>query len=291
MSAEREADDGLDEGLEPETETEEPDESSESGADEGEEEEEEESGKKAKELEKRVHNHVGQVARERSRRRAAEARAQEYEARIAELERRTGGQTREDELLALIGALPDTEDDPVGDIANLKRALKLYRAREVEQYGQAEQQRALEHQVTKLRSAMSESEEDFATDHADYYDAATFYRKARTEELRDAGYSGRYLDQKLADDLFGVVRMSLESGQDPAERVYALAAKRGFRAGGKAADRNLDKLKSATETGVRPVGRQTGGTLSWGDVAKLDGPQRDKAWAKLRARETARRSQ
>jgi hypothetical protein len=288
MSAEREgegADEGLEEGLDQEQEGQEPEES---GEGEG---EEEDAGKRAKDLEKRVHNHAGQVARERSRRRAAEARAQEYESRIADLERRTGRPTQEDELLALIGQLPDTEDDPVGDIAAVKRALKLYRAREVEGVHQSEQQRALEHQVNKLRGAMTESEEDYAVDHPDYYDAATYYRQARIDELRDAGYSGAYLDRKLADDLFGVVRMSLESGQDPAERVYALATRRGFKPGMKRADKNLDKLKNATETGVRAVARQAGGALSWGDVAKLDGPARDKAWAKLRERETTRRSQ
>jgi hypothetical protein len=245
--------------------------------------------KAAKDLEKRVHNHVGQVARERSRRRAAEARAQELEARISDIERRTGGgQRQEDELLALIGQLPDNEDDPVGDIAALKRALKLYRQREVENEGQTAQQRAMEREVGKVRTAMTESEEDFSVEHPDYFDAAKFYREARVEELKDAGYSGQRLDSKLADDLFGVVRMSLESGQDPAERVYALAARRGFKPGAKRADKNLDKLKSAQESGVRPVARQAGNSLGWNDVAKLDGAARDKAWAKLRERELSR---
>jgi hypothetical protein len=241
--------------------------------------------------EKRAHNHAGQAARERSKRRAAEARAQELETRLADIERRVGGPGRqEDELLALIGALSDNEDDPVGDIAALKRALKLYRAREVEGTQQTQQQQAIEREVTKLRSAMDESEQDFVLEHPDYYEAAKSYRQSRIDELKDAGYAGQYLDRKLADDLFGVVRMALESGQDPAERVYALAARRGFKPGMKAADRNLDKLKSASETGIRAPGKGVNGALSWGDVAKLEGAARDKAWAKLRERETAKRA-
>jgi hypothetical protein len=289
MAAEREAVEA-DEGLDSETEVDEGQESEETGDEgAGESEDEGEGRKKTQDWEKRAHNHAGQAAREKSRRRAAEARAQELEARLEALERRSGGQTSEDELLALIGQLSDNEDDPVGDIAALKRALKLYRQREVASVASQQQTTAFEREVNKLRNAMTESEEDFASEHADYFDAAKFYRQSRVDELRDAGYSGRYLDQKLADDLFGVVRMALESGQDPAERVYSLATRRGFKAGAKAADKSLDKLASAAATGTRPVARQPGGTLSWGDVAKLEGAARDKAWAKLRDRERARK--
>ena len=237
---------------------------------------------------RRREQHAGQVRRERRARAAAEARNEELQARIADLERRAGAGRGEDELLTLIRGLAENEDDPVGDIQALKRALKLYGAREAEATGQSQQQAAIEREVGKLRGAMTDAEEDFAIDNPDYYEAAKHYRDSRVEELRDAGYSGRYLDQKLADDLFGVVRMALESGQDPAERVYALAARRGFKPGAKKANDNLDKLGRAAESGVRPVARQPGGALSWGDVAKLDGAARDKAWAKLREREMKR---
>jgi alkylated DNA nucleotide flippase Atl1 len=137
---------------------------------------------------------------------------------------------------------------------------------------------------------MRESEEDFAVDHPDYLDAATHYRTQREEELKDAGYTGAFLQRKLADDLFGVVRMALESGQDPAERVYALAQKRGFKVGQKAADGKLGKLAAASDAARSAGGgnRANGAVLSWGDVAKLDGAARDKAWAKLRERERGR---
>ena len=258
------------------------------GGDEGEDSPEQiaEKALKAKADETRARN-AGQARRERAKRVAAESRAAELEGRLADLERRTGGRTNEDDLLSLIGSLADNEDDPVGDIAALKKALKLYRQREVEQHGQSEQQRAIEREVTKLRTSMNDAEEDFAIDHPDYYEAAKFYRAQRVEELKEAGYAGQHLDRKLADDLFGVVRMSLESGSDPAERVYALASRRGFKPGMAKADKALDKLGAAASTGLRPTARQAAGSLSWGDVAKLDGAARDKAWAKLREREKA----
>jgi hypothetical protein len=238
--------------------------------------------------EKRAHGNAGQAARERSRRQAAERRSQELEARLETLERRSGG-GNENELLALIAQLRDDDEDPVGDIASVKRALKLYRAREVQSEEQQRAQSHVQRQVDALRNTMADAEADFTLDHPDYKDAAAFYREARAEELKEAGYSGEQLMQKLADDLFGMVRTSFSTGLDPAERVYALARKRGFKPGGKAADRKLEAFDRAAGTGVRPQARAAAGVLSWGDVAKLDGAARDKAWAKLRERELARK--
>lgn len=242
--------------------------------------------------EKRAHSHAGQAARERSKRQAAERRNQELEDRLERLERRSGGghQAEEDDLLAMIAQLRDDDEDPVGDIANLKRALKLYRARELGGQEADRQQQRATREVEALKETMADAEADFAIEHPDYRDAAAFYRKVRAEELTDMGYSGEALMSKLANDLFGLVRTAFSTGMDPAERVYELAKKRGFKAGQKAADKKLDALDRAGAGAQRPQGRGgVGGVLSWGDVAKLDGAARDKAWEALRRREMGRR--
>lgn len=255
--------------------------------DEGEGEESEKPAPKPVDWEKRAHSYAGQAAQERSRRRAAERRSQEVETRLERLERQGGGE--DDELLATISQLRDDDEDPVGDIAAVKRALKLYRQREVMGAEQDRQMSHAQRQVQVLRDTMSDAEADFAAENPDYRDAALFYRQQRMEELQDAGYSGDALKGRLADDLFGLVRTAFSNGLDPAERVYALAKKRGFKAGGKAANAKLDALDRTGATGVRPQARGVAGVLSWGDVAKLDGAARDKAWAKLRDREKARK--
>lgn len=262
---------------------------------EGEEQEddgddEEKPAPKPVDWEKRAHSHAGQAARERSRRQAAERRATEYEARIERLEKATGSAGGDDdELLALIGTLRDDEEDPVGDIASVKRALKLLREREVRQSEQNRHSTRLEREIEGIKTSMADSEADFAIDHPDYKDAAAFYRKARTEELRDSGYSGDDLMAKLANDLFGMVQTASANGRDPAEAVYNLAKKRGFKAGGKMADKKLDAIDRSAATGVRPQSRPAAGVLTWGDVAKLDGAAREKAWDALRKREIAKK--
>lgn len=254
---------------------------------EGEGEEDEKPAPKPVDWEKRAHSHAGQAARERSRRQASERRAQELETRLEALEKQSGGDG--DDLLNIIGHLRDDDEDPIGDIAAVKLALKLYRQRELGSVEETRAQQKANREVNALKDAMTDSETDFAVDHPDYRDAAAFYRKARSEELAEMGYSGEALMAKLSQDLFGMVRTAFTGGHDPAERVYNLAVKRGFRAGKSAADRKLDAFDRAGQSGVRPQARPASGVLSWGDVSKLDGAARDKAFAKLREREKARK--
>lgn len=253
---------------------------------EGEGDEERRPAAKPVDWEKRAHSHAGQAARERSRRQAAERRASDLESRLEKLEQGRGGDG--DELLELIGHLRDDDEDPVGDIAAVKRALKLYRQREM---GSAEENRLQERanrEIAGLNRAMSDSEADFLVEYPDYLEAAAYYRRQRAEELHELGYEGESLTAKLSQDLFGMVRTAFANGIDPAEKVYKLATKYGFKAGKGAADRKLDAIDRAGATGVRPQARSAAGVLSWGDVAKLDGAARDKAWEALAKREKAR---
>ena len=256
--------------------------------DEGEDEEAEpKPAAKPVDWEKRAHSHAGQAARERSRRQAAERRAQELETRLEKLERSSGADG-DDELLTLIGSLRDDDEDPVGDILAVKRALKLFRQRELGSVEETRAQQRANREIETLKAGMLDAETDFALEYPDYKDAAAFYRKDRAEELEELGYRGDELMAKLSSDLFGLVKTAFNAGVDPAEKVYRLAVKRGFKAGQKQADSKLDKIDKAASSGVRPQARPAAGVLSWSDVAKLDGAARDKAWAALAKREQAR---
>lgn len=253
---------------------------------EGEGDEERRPAAKPVDWEKRAHSHAGQAARERSRRQAAERRATDLEARLEKLEQGRGGDA--DELLELIGHLRDDDEDPVGDIAAVKRALKLFRQRETQSAEESRAQARAAREIETIRTTMADAEADFAVEYPDYQEAAAHYRRLRAEELHELGYAGEALAAKLGQELFGLVQKAFSAGLDPAERVYRLAVKNGFKAGGKAADRKLDALDRTAQTGVRPQARPAAGVLSWGDVAKLDGAARDKAWEALAKREKAR---
>lgn len=263
---------------------------------EGEEAEEGEEGAEPKpaadrtvDWQKRAHDKEGVAARERSRRRAAERDAADLRQRMERLESQRGGD--QDELAELIAGLRDDDDEPITDIGSIKRILKTFGERQrAESLQEARQTQAQRH-FTGLARSMTDHEADFVVDHPDYFDAAKHYRTARQEELAELGYSGERLKEKLGEDLFGIVQQALETERDPAEVVYGLAKRRGFQAGAGAATKKLQQLQQGGKASTRPAGGKVGGgdSLTWDAVAKMTGPARDKAFAKLRAQEIGKK--
>lgn len=249
-----------------------------------EEEGEEKPEVKATDWEKKAHDKEGQAARERSKRRALEKTNREMSERLERLEAKGGGEANK--LADILKELREDDDDPISDLAGLKKLARLLNEREEAETQQDRTQRERQRAVQTIVSTMEDHEADFTADHPDYKDAAKHYRDARREELEEIGYSGNELQSALANDLFGVVRRAIDSGKDPAEAVYNLAKKRGFAAGTDATAKKLAKIGEAAASGQRPSGGKTGGgTLSWGDVSKLKGAARDAAWDKLRQAE------
>lgn len=234
---------------------------------------------------KQAHDKAGQAAKERSRRRAAERENAEMRGRLEKLES-AGKGGDEDALEKLAAQLRDDDDDPITDLATAKAIIKQFvsaQKTEREQgVAQTQQQRAAQ----TLISTMGDYEADFAADHPDYMDAAKHYRAERQAELEEQGYAGQNLQSALARDLFGIVQTAIAAGKDPAEATYNLAKKRGFKAGDAATTDKLNKIAGAAASGVRAGGGKTGASaLTWGAVAAMKGPDRDKAFAKLREQE------
>lgn len=259
------------------------------GAEEGEGEEEGEEdgeGQQARRVdwEKRAHDKAGQAAKERSRRRAVERELVETRARIERLEAaQKGGQG--DDLAELVAALRDDDDEPITDINQIKKVLKTFIERQQAETQAQGQQAETMRQIRTISTDMDGYEQDFASEHPDYFDAAAYYRAHRVAELEDLGFSGDRLMQKLAVEFFNFANDAMAGGRDPAEAVYALAKRRGFQSGKAAATKKLQKLQQANGSAPAPRGRGADNGLSWTDVAKLKGAARDKAFAQLRARE------
>lgn len=241
---------------------------------------------KAPDWEKQAHDKAGQAAKERSRRRAAEREVADLRARFDKLE--AAGKGGEDQLEKLAAQLRDDDEDPITDLATAKAIIKQFINARKTEHEQTEAQTTNQRQAQQLINTMSDYEADFTADHPDYNDAAKHYRAERQAELEEQGFSGPELQGALARDLFGVVQRALAAGKDPAEATYNLAKRRGFK-GGATDDSTTDKLAKiagAAASGVRVgAGKVGGGALTWGAVAAMKGPDRDKAFQKLRDQE------
>lgn len=262
------------------------------GDDEGQGEQQEEKPAVSKDVEKleRVAADKSRMAHaERTKRQAAEARAEALEQRLAALER--GGKPAVDDFD--LSAIPDVEADPIGNIEAIKRmALKLAQ-REQETARTSQAQTAQQRQFAQINTRMQEYEADFLTENPDYNDAAKHFREARTLELQEQGYDGDELNTALRTELVGLVARSLQSGKDPAEVVYRLAKNRGFGVQtGKENPDPVDKANKKLETierGQRASrslsgmsGKTGDGELSAASVSRLEGAAFDAAFARLR---------
>lgn len=226
---------------------------------------------------------------ERTRRQAAEARAEALEQRLAALERGRGGQDDDIDL----SAIPDVETDPIGNIEALRKIALRLTQQEQAKTRQTEAQTAQQRQFQQINTRMQEYEADFSAENPDYNDAAAHFRTARMAELQEQGYDGEELNTALRTELVGLVARSLQSGKDPAEVVYKLAKNRGFGAAPrKEVAGEVDKPSKKLETIERGQkasrslsgmsGKTGDGELSAASVSRLEGAAFDAAFAKLR---------
>jgi hypothetical protein len=252
----------------------------EEGGDEGE--------KPAVDWQKRAMDKEGQAAKERARRREAERRARELETRLERLETRDkpATQAEEDDLVAAINALRDDDEDPITDLASVKRALKAFMRQQSEETQAEAVRRVQQEAVVKIARAMDEAEADFADEHPDYREAVEHFKKARREDYEDMGFSGEALEAELVKDFLGLVQRAMSGGRDPAEVVYNLAKKRGFQSGKAAAEAKLKEIVRAAEASKGPTSGKNGeGRMTVDQINRLKGAAYESAWAKLREQE------
>lgn len=244
-----------------------------------------EAEKPAVDWQKRAMDKEGLAAKERARRREAERQVRDLNERLSALESRTRPATEaeEDDLLAAINALRDDDEDPITDLAQMKRALKAF-ARQDAKDTEAQTAMAREQQrFQTLSRAMDDAEADFAEDHPDYRDAVAHFKASRREDFEDMGYAGQELQVALANDFLSLVQRAVSGGRDPAEMVYKLAQKRGFATGEKATKDKLTAIAAAAATRTPTTGARGDGALTPDAINRLKGAAYDAAWQKLAA--------
>lgn len=244
-----------------------------------------EAEKPAVDWQKRAMDKEGLAAKERARRREAERQVRDLNERLSALESRTRPATEaeEDDLLAAINALRDDDEDPITDLAQMKRAMKAF-MRQQGQDAEAEARVSAEQKrINTVVRAMDEAEADFAEDHPDYVEAVKFFRERRREDFEDMGYAGAELERAMAKDFFDLASRAVSGGRDPAEMVYKLAQKRGFATGEKATKDKLTAIAAAAATRTPTSGARGEGTLTPDAINRLKGAAYDAAWQKLSA--------
>ncbi len=248
------------------------------------------------EWEKRARSNSAALKEERQRRR-------DLEARLEALEAAKPKEETPDELLELIGALRDDDEDPISDIESVKRALKLFAQRQKAEAEAEASSRGKQTEQQRFMSTVMDFEAEFREERPDYDNAAKFLRESIQAELEVRGYSGEELQRALASELIGMTQTALKAQKNPAEIAYSLAERRGYKPGSVAkteekAERKEEKqpvidttteklqtLQKGQQAGrsLSAVGGKSGdGSMTLTKAANLKGKDVLKAYAVLK---------
>lgn len=143
---------------------------------------------------------------------------------------------------------PDWETDPAGylkeSISELKQSLATVRKQQEEQAQDAQQKQAFE----MATRAVSDLERSFVQQTPDYYDALDFVRnkwRARSEVL---GVPKEQVDLVVKEQLQRLGLISLQTGVNPAERLFALAKVEGYTGSKESASAKLDTIAKGQQS-------------------------------------------
>jgi hypothetical protein len=180
---------------------------------------------------------------------------------------------------------PDPEEDPIGYINYAKQQLT-----EINEWRQQEQQqRQQQYQLQQVQQAYQRNAYEFAQQNPDFQQVYRHLLDNRVAEMRLQGYDDQTIENALYQEELSLAVGSLQSGANPAQRIYELAKARGYRPQSKqptpaaakpAVDPALEERKKAAALNTnRSNPPKT--PVKVEDLADLEGDKFDKAWNRI----------
>lgn len=153
--------------------------------------------------------------------------------------------------------VPDADSDPVARLKYLDEKfakLETETAEQARQRQQAEQAQAAQREfLGRYQAAAAE----FQASKPDFMEAYNHLRTDRAAELQAMGFAGQQVQHILMQEEMGIAAQAFQQGRNPAEVMYALAGRRGYKA---AAEAKAEP--KAPDLATIAKGQQAAGTLS-----------------------------
>lgn len=125
-------------------------------------------------------------------------------------------------------AVPDPDEDPVGyQNYKIDRLEKLQQQHQEQLRQQYEYQQQLQQQQQFI-SAYAQKAKEFSQEEPDFMDAYRHLVSERIEEHLMAGYDQATANELMKQEEAAIVAKAFEDGENPAERIYNLAKRRGY---------------------------------------------------------------
>jgi hypothetical protein len=195
---------------------------------------------------------LGELLSERERRRGAESELARDRARLATLEAHLAMLAEGD------GALPDKAADPEGYTKALagwaERHKTLLSRLRAEAGLQAQQSEA----AARVMAIYRAQADDFEKQHPDFNAAYRHLLDDRNAELMTLGYGDPLTRGRIiTEEESAIVARALADGANPAERIYAVARRRGYRPG--SGDGERLRLAEKGQAAGKSLGSAPGG--------------------------------
>jgi hypothetical protein len=203
------------------------------------------------------------------------AKRKEVEAKVAVME---------DRFKQLVNSLsqppeqkPTPEEDPVNYFKQEIEDLKQFKKQTIEQT-QAERQ---QEQVVNAYRAQSEQ---FKASTPDFNDAYNHVLTNRLKELKTMGLDEAQARHTVAQEEYNIALKSLQDGVNPAQRIYEIAALRGYqkKATAEVPKKDLSVIEKGQKNAKVSASATPEGELSLEALAEMDDEEFAAAWAKLK---------
>lgn len=183
------------------------------------------------------------------------------------------------------------DDDPIAYLDS--RAEKTQKT--IEELREELHREREEGRAKSFQTQIQTLESDFASKHADYWDALEHLKGSRIEELSLMGLSEDKITETIMGEYATLVTGALKNGKNPAEVAYNLSQKRGYKAKEEKPDekktlKSLSKKQEASGSLSSETGKSSKDELTPEDALdlspeefnkKFGGPEGQKRWAQL----------
>ena len=228
------------------------------------------------------HVPLAELLEERGRRKEAQARLEEMEARLANLQQQAQ-QYFAQQQAPPEPEVPAYEADPLEHLRvqqeRLNQTLQLTQRQMAEQ----EMARRQAAQWQQMRDGVQAAEQAFVAQRADYYDAVNFLRDQRTAQYKAAGVPEGHIHALLQRDAVTLAQTAASLGRSPAQFAYETALGMQYRPKGSApgAEDVARKAAAAPKSLGGASGRSDEATPSLDDVSKMSDKEFNKVFDKL----------
>jgi hypothetical protein len=175
-------------------------------------------------------------------------RRKETEKRLAELQEKW---VRVDERLRSLNdkpSIPNPDEDPIGYQRYQQEQLQRNLQTTTQQLDERFKQQANEIESLRQRTYIDTQERLFSAKNPDYLSALEHFTKTRSEMLEEMGIEETERQAMLQQELGHLVNQALRANRNPAEAVYNMAKRFGYKGNGKDPAEKLDTVQKGMDT-------------------------------------------